>query len=59
MMSGLLTEAKQVVVDAKNSNPGIPNKDLMLSIAPYWESLCEEERKELVLHTIKVSATKV
>jgi hypothetical protein len=59
MMSELLTEAMQSVADTKNNNPYISNKDLMQSIASYWELLCDDERKELFLHTIKVSATKV
>ena len=58
-MYELLEEAKQVVVNTKYNDPDISNKKLMLSIAPYWEFLCEDEKKELVLHTIKVSATKV
>jgi len=58
MTSDYITIAKNTVLDLKKSNPNTSNQDLINSIAPYWELLNEEERKEVVLYAIKTSFMK-
>lgn len=53
--SDYLLLAKDTISDLKKSNPNISNKEMIIAVAPYFEFLNNDEKKEIVFYATATS----